>query len=273
MDILWLIDSLSLVLNLKILAEFLEKIFRRQTVEILDYTVVVEYRQLTCREADSHEIVVFLFSRMMGILLCLLGTHQCSSRRAMMPVSDIQMGHLGEFRCNRGDIVLIVDDPELMTEAIIRCHKVINGFCSRIALKESCKDVIVGVSEENWLHIGVAYSDMLHAVLFLVTTCKLMLLNDTGEVIIDRSNDDQTILCLAVHGLCIDVIVLILILYQPMLVLELLEMFGSTGVDARIIFRRTRLEIDLWFDDVIKRHLVVTGLFSCFLRGENVIRA
>ena len=92
-----------------------------------------------------------------------------------------------------------------------------------------------------------------------------MFLDDTGHVVIDVCAHHQTILGLAVHGLRIDVILLLVILYQPSLVLKLFEVFGCFGVDFGVIFASSFGKIYFRFDDMIEAFFVVTGFGARFV--------
>lgn len=76
---------------------------------------------------------------------------------------------------------------------------------------------------------------MFHTVVFLITTGELMALDDTVAVVGNVSSENDAILCLPVHGLSIDIIVLILVLNEPSFLLELLELALCLVIDARII--------------------------------------
>ena len=125
---------------------------------------------------------------------------------------------------------------------------------------------------------------MLHAVLFLVATCQLVLLDRAVHVVLDVGADDEAVLRLACSSLqspkggisyClgIDVVVLILVLYEPSLVLEHLELPCSFLIDARVVLAGAYGEVDLGLDDVIERLFVVASLGTSFLALEDVIRA
>ena len=110
-----------------------------------------------------------------------------------------------------------------MAEAIDWGDKIILRFCSRIAHQNFIEHGVIRISEEDRLYVGVAHTNMLHAVLFLVTAGELMLLDYARHVIIHVGTYHQTILGLAVHGLGIDVILFLIILLQPAFFLSLIH--------------------------------------------------
>ena len=153
----------------------------------------------------------------------------------MMAVGNIHRWHFCEFIGNRLCILIIVDHPELMTETIDRCDEIILWLSSSIAHNQLVEHSIIWISEEHWLDVGIVYTYMLHAILFLITTRQFMLLNAASHVIVGMGTHHETILGLAVHRLRIDIIMFARILNQPALVLELLEILGSLLIDTWII--------------------------------------
>ena len=87
-----------------------------------------------------------------------------------------------------------------------------------------------------------------------------MLLDIALHVVVSMCADYQTILCLALHGLSIYIIMFARILHQPPIVLELLEVLGSLLIDTWVVLRGAYGEVNLWFDDVIQTLGVVASL-------------
>ena len=114
---------------------------------------------------------------------------------------------------------------------------------------------------------------MLHAVLFLVLAGEFVLLNHAVQIVVDVSCHHNAVLSAAVHGLGIDVIVLLGILHEPALLLEHIEVFNSLGIDFSIVFVGNRVEIDFRFDDVIQRHLIAQRFVESLLRVEHIVGA
>ena len=209
---------------------------------------------------------------MVRILLRLLSAHQGSSSLAVVPVGDVEARHLGKFSRDGLDVLIIADNPELVAKAIDWGDEIILRFCSRIAHQNFIEHGIIRISEEDWFDVGIADTNVLHAVLFLVTAGELMLLDDARHVIIHVGTYHQTILGLAIHGLGIDVILFLIILLQPAVFLELFEVLCCAFVNARVILRSTWLEVDFRFDDMIKTLLVIASFRTSFLGVEDIIR-
>lgn len=152
-----------------------------------------------------------------------------------MTVGDIQARHLCELLGDSVDIALVADNPELVTETVDRRDEIVDRFCLGISVEDVVENAVVGVSEEHRLHVGISGEDMFHTVVFLITTGELMALDDTVAVVGNVSSENDAILCLPVHGLSIDIIVLILVLNEPSFLLELLELALCLVIDARII--------------------------------------
>ena len=105
---------------------------------------------------------------------------------------------------------------------------------------------------------------MLHAVFLFVATGQLMLFDATCHIVVCMGADYKTVLRLSIHRLCIDVVVLLLILHQPTLVLELLEVLSCLLIHLWVVLRSAYGKVDFGFDDVIQTFLVVAS-FSASL--------
>ena len=147
-----------------------------------------------------------------------------------------------------------------MAETIDGCNEVVLRLSGGIAHDELVEDGIVRISKEYRLDVGIVHADMLHTVFLFVATCQLVLLDIALHVVVSMCADYQTILCLALHGLSIYIIMFARILHQPSIVLELLEVLGSLLIDTWVVLRGAYGEVNLWFDDVIQTLGVVASL-------------
>ena len=147
-----------------------------------------------------------------------------------------------------------------MAEAVNRSNEVVLWLSGCIAHDEFVEHCIVRIGKEYRFDVGIVHADMLHAVFLLVATCQLVLLDVALHVVIRMCTDNKTILRLALHGLSVDVIVLLVVLHQPSIILELLEVFSSFLVDARVVLRGAYREVNLWLDDVIQTLFIVASL-------------
>ena len=172
---------------------------------------------------------------MVRILLYLLCAYQSCGSRTVMTIGDIEARHLGKFCGDGFDILVITDNPELVTEAINRSDEIILRLCCSIAHQNLIEHRIIRISKEDRFDIGIADTNVLHTILFLVTAGKFMLLDDTRHIIIYICTHHKTILCLAIHGLCIDIILFFIILLQPAVLLELLEVLCGTLINTRVV--------------------------------------
>ena len=209
---------------------------------------------------------------MIRILLSFFCTYQSSCSRTVMAVSDIKARHLGKFRCNCGNILIIAYNPKLMTETINWSNEIIFRCCCCITHQKFVKHLIIRISEKYWFDIGIAYTHMLHTVFFLIAACQLMFLDDTRHIVVYIRTYNKTILSLAIHSLCIDIILFLIILFQPAILLELSEVLCSAFIHSWIVLRSSWFEIDFRFNNMIKALLVIACLGTCFLRIENIVR-
>ena len=189
----------------------------------------------------------------------------------MMTISNIETWHLLKLRCNGGNILIIAYNPELMTESVNRSNEIIFRCSSSIANQKIVKHLIIRISKEYRLDICIANAYVLHAILLLVTASQLMLFDNTRHIIVYISSHHKAILSLAIHGLGINVILFLIILFQPTILLKLSEILSSTFIDSWIILRSTRFKIDFRFDNMIKTLLVVTSFGTSLFRIEHIV--
>ena len=130
-----------------------------------------------------------------------------------------------------------------------------------------------GVGEEDGLDVGIVHTYVLHAILFLVTAGKLMLLDDTRHVVLDGGTYDEAVLCLAVHRLSVDIVVLLVVLYEPALISEEAEVLSRLCVDLLLMLVSADWEVDLGTDDVVEGHLVARCFGTSFVAIEYVVGA
>ena len=112
---------------------------------------------------------------------------------------------------------------------------------------------------------------MLHAVLFLVPTSKLMLLDAAFHVVVNVCCDNYAVLRAAVHGLRIDIIVVLVVLHQPTVLLEGVEVLHSLVIDFGVMLVGAGLEVNLRLYDMVERLGVTFGLLAGFLGVEHVV--
>ncbi|OPZ98060.1 MAG: hypothetical protein BWY72_00989 [Bacteroidetes bacterium ADurb.Bin416] len=112
---------------------------------------------------------------------------------------------------------------------------------------------------------------MLHAVFLLVAAGQFVLLDAAFQVVVHVGTHHQTVLGLAIHGLGIDVVAICLVLHQPAVVPEAVEIFHGFGIDLFLVFILTHGEINLRLDDVVERFFVITGLCPGFFTVEHVV--
>ena len=113
---------------------------------------------------------------------------------------------------------------------------------------------------------------MLHAVLLLVATRQLVLLDATLHVVGYPCGHYESILSAPVHGLGIYVVILLFVLTQPALVLEHPEVLHGLLIDTGVMLVHSRLEIYFGLDDMVQAHRIPGGLGSGFLAVKHVVR-
>ena len=147
-----------------------------------------------------------------------------------------------------------------MTETVTLSYVIILGSTLHVLGNKLVKNLVIGISKEHRLNVGVVYANMLHAVLLLVGAGKLMLLDVALEVILNVCAYHKTVLGLSVHSLSVDVVLLLGVTLEPAFVLELTEVLGSLGINAGISLLSYGVKVNLGLDDVIKGHLIPCSL-------------
>ena len=221
---------------------------------------VVDDSKLLGRETDCHEVVVFLVAPMVRIMSRLFSTHQCRCRTTVMTVGNVKRRHFLERLCHRLNVLVVVNHPELMAEAVIWCHKVIYRLLSRIFRHYGIQRLVFRISKEHRFDVRIVHP--FHAVLLLVTARQLMLLNHPVHIVGHVSSYHQSVLRLAVHGLGVDVITRLFVLHQPSLFLKHPEVRYRLVVHTWVVLIRTLRKVNLRLDDVIQRFLVAFRLFA-----------
>ena len=247
-----LVDVRSLFLHHEVLLQRLQELLRRQSVQVLHHPVVVDDGELLGRETHRHEVIVFLIAPVVRILGRLFSPHQCRCRTPVMSVGNVERRHLLERLRDCGDVLVVVNHPELMAEAVVGCHEIIHRLLCRIFRHHRIEHLAFRVSEEHRFDVRIVHPHMLHAVLFLVASRQLMLLDYSVHVIGHVSPHHQAILRLAVHGLGINIITRLVVLHQPALFLEHPEIRYRLVVHPRVVLVGTFREVNLRLDDVIQ---------------------
>ena len=133
--------------------------------------------------------------------------------------------------------------------------------------------LVVGEGEEHRLDVGVVDADVLHAVFFLVAAGKLVLFDAAFHIVVNERCYHDAVLCAAVHGLGVDVVVFLLVLHQPAVAAECGEVLHGFVVDLGGVFVGTRGEVYFRLYDMVKRFGVAFGFCAGFFAVEHVVGA
>ena len=83
----------------------------------------------------------------------------------------------------------------------------------------------------------------------------------------------KSILGVSLHGLGVEIVVLFLVLHQPALPDEVVQLVASSIVDAVVVLIGAGGKVDFRFDDMIERLLVVAGFEARLFGVEHIVRA
>ena len=133
--------------------------------------------------------------------------------------------------------------------------------------------LIVGEGKEYRLDVGILHTHVLHAVFLLVAAGEFMLLDIALHVVGHARSHDDAILGAAVHGLGVDVVVVGIVLYEPSVGLEGLEIFHSLVIYFGVVLVGAGLEIDFRLYNVVQRFFISLGLAACFFAIEDIVGA
>ena len=88
-----------------LLPDLVEQFFRSKAVQVVDNAVVVHDAEFIFRKQDGKEIVEFLFSCVVRILLSAEFSHTDSGGTAVMPVCDVNAVDAGKGRPDSSAVI------------------------------------------------------------------------------------------------------------------------------------------------------------------------
>ena len=100
--------------------------------------------------------------------------------------------------------------------------------------------------------MGIGGKEMLHTVVFLVAASEFVLFDETLVVVVNMSGEYDAILGVAVHGLGIEIIATLGVLYQPTIFDEMGELSLCFGIDTSVVFVSAFGKIDFGTNDVVE---------------------
>src|SRR4030042_2568571 len=162
---------------------------------------------------NCQKIIILFGPIMVRIVLPFSLSDKSSCSRCVVSVSHICIrDFFGKEFLNKLCGSVTTDYPEMMSESVL-CYKIILRSLIPDNLLYNFIQFFYGrICKKNRFDIGVVRTDVHHPVLFLVRPGKLMFLNQSVFVIINRCTTDNTILCPASHGLGIYIICRLFIL-------------------------------------------------------------
>ena len=144
MELAWLVDLSALLAYIKVLCKSCKKLLLSKSVEVLHNAVVVDDLEVALRECNSHEIVVLLLTSVVWILLAELCADACSSCCTVVTISYIECWNACEDLSDTVDIRLLIDYPEMVTEAVL-CDEVVFRIFSGISSDNAVDLIIVRI--------------------------------------------------------------------------------------------------------------------------------
>ena len=223
-------------------------------------------------ETNGHKIIVFLVATVIWILKFLFITHQCSGCAAVMSVGNVHSRYLSK---NCGDLLIdggIFNYPELMSEPIQFGCEIIFRFVFNNSGYNIIEIIAMRISKKHRFQVGIIHPNVFHAVFFLVAAGKLVFFNVTGHVILHTGTNNQPVLCTAIHGLGIHIILFGFILNEPAIFTEHGKVFGSFQIHFLVVLVCAGRKINFRLDNVIKRIWISGCFLSCFFRTKYVVR-
>src|SRR5690606_30044203 len=149
-------------------------------------------------------------------LLPLLLAYHGRCCRTMMTVSHIHdRNFFSEEPLDLPVGLLIPYNPEMMTYAVTGNEIILRLFLLYHPLTHLLQFLHCRVGKEDRFNIGIVGPDMNHAVLLLIRTGKLMLLDYPGKIVGYSSRPNDAVLSPSVHCLCVDVEMVLPVINQP----------------------------------------------------------
>src|SRR5574344_2090210 len=175
--------TVTATFHYEIFLKSLNKLFCRHSVEVLNYSIVVNNLQLACRECNCHKEIVLFITCVVRIGCFFFCTDEGGGGSSVMTVSYIKCRYGGENLSDSFNGSIVIDYPKMVTESIF-CHEIV--FCRLFnSLGNDGIDLfIVGICEENGLYIGILDAYMNHTIFFFIFTSKLMFFDFAGEIIL-----------------------------------------------------------------------------------------
>ena len=121
-----------------------------------------------------------------------------------------------------------------MAEAV-GCYKIVVRLAGGDGADHLLEAFVVGEGKEHRLDVGVVYLHVAHAVVLLVAACKLVFLDHAVHIVVHIGCHHDAVLCAAVHGLRVDIIMVSVVLHEPSVVAERPEILHGFAVNAFVM--------------------------------------
>ena len=191
--------------HLEIFLDGEHEILRIHPMKILDDTVVVHDLQLLIREQHRQKVVELLRAIIVRMRLPTPETDLDRARRAMMAIRDVGRRHLLEKCLQRRYPLAVRDSPYPMTDAVVRHERIERRFLLYL-LHDRLDTGMCTIGEKDRARLRRAGIHMTDTILLLLLHRVLMLLTDSVQVIIDRTERNDAGLRPSLQGQLIDVV-------------------------------------------------------------------
>ena len=248
-----------------------QKLVVLQAVQVLHHAVVVQDLHLVVGEYDGGEEIPGFLTRAGRPCLTAQLLHALGGGRTVMTVGHIQTLHLVEGFLDTPDRLVVLHHPQHMAIAIV-CHKIVLGHLRDNACDQGVDLGPGTVSQKHRPHLRVEGVDVIDAVVLLVRTRELVLLDQVGFVRRDGRRRHQADLRVLAHHLLVDVERGTGVAPQNAAFDEALQVLGTTLVDAHVIGIHGRVHVDLGLVDAQKAVLIASGHGEGFVPVQHIVR-
>ena len=164
-----------------------------------------------------------------------------------------------------------------MAEAVFLGDEVIDGLLGGDLAHDGVDFGDGRVGEEHRLDVGVGEADVLHAVLFLVLTGQLVLLDDLVDIVFAVGAGHDAILPVGVgvggvHALGVDVELFLLVLLDPSEILEAVEVLNDFQIGLEVAVLVAFGQVDFGLGHVEQAIGIAFAFFACLFGVQHVVR-
>ncbi len=164
-----------------------------------------------------------------------------------------------------------------MAETVFLGDEIVNGFLGGHGGHNLVDARHSGIGEEHRLHVGVGDAHVFHAVFLLVLAGQLMFFDHLVDIVLTVGAGHDAVLPVRVgvgrvHALRIDVELFLLVLHQPAVILETVEILHNLEIDFQGVFVGADGKVYFGLGDVQQAIGIAFALLTGLFGIQHVVR-